>query len=101
MYAVLIAISILNVLIAAPLRLLAISRGAYSPMASLLGAVASAANLFFGAWVISLAGIAITLCYYDLRVRKEGFGAPQNSQAAATAIVPPGNAPAADPSYDI
>ncbi len=101
MYAVLIAISILNLLIAAPLRLLAMSRGAYSPMASLLGAVASAANLFFGAWVISLAGIAITLCYYDLRVRKEGFGAPQNSPAAATAIVPPGNAPAADPSYDI
>ncbi len=101
MYAVLIAISILNVLIAAPLRLLAISRGAYSPMASLLGAVASAANLFFGAWVISLAGIAITLCYYDLRVRKEGFGVPQNAQALATVIVPPGNAPAADPSCDI
>ena len=98
MYAVLIGISIVNISITAPLRLLSLHDGATTATATLLGAVTSAANLFFGAWVISLAGIAVTLCYYDLRVRKENFGTPESHETAQTAL---GNAPAAEPSYEI
>ncbi len=101
MYAVLIGISIVNVSISAPLRLLGLHLGAATPTAMLLGAVASAASLFFGAWVISLAGIAVTLCYYDLRVRKESFGASNISIADVTSIASTDTEPASGPSYDI
>jgi hypothetical protein len=102
MYAVLIGISIVNVAVTAPLRFLAgLHEGATTAAAMLLDAIASAANLFFGAWVISLAGIAVTLCYYDLRVRKENFCAPQTGEAAPMAASLLDDTPGAGPSYEI
>ena len=102
MYAVLIGISIVNMSITIPLRVLSLHYGTTTPTATLLGAVTSAANLLFGAGVISLAGIAVTLCYYDLRVRKENYGTPEtNETAQASSQITPGNATAAESSYEI
>ncbi len=92
-----------SLMIILPLRLLAMHHGGHTLAASLMGAVASAANLFFSAWMISFTGIASTLCYYDLRVRKDGLGvaAPASVQAdivdAHTAAIPPPDTPPTEP----
>ena len=74
MYVFVMVLGIASFLIIVPISLLS-ARSGHTPVFLLLSAVASAANLLFGAWLLSFTGIASTLCYYDLRVRKEGFGA--------------------------
>ncbi len=74
LYAGIFFLSLASLMIVLPLRLLAMQHGGHTPWASLMGAVASAVNLFFGAWMITFTGIATTLCYYDLRARKDGMG---------------------------
>lgn len=82
-YALVMVFAVVSAMIVLPLRLMAMYPGRHLAMFPLLNAVASAVNLLFGAWTISFIGIATTLCYYDLRARKEGLGAPIISQADA------------------
>ncbi len=53
----------------------------------LFQAVASAVNLIFSAAMISFFGIATSLAYYDLRVRKDGFGAVPATMNSSTPLV--------------
>lgn len=60
-------------------------------------------RLLIGGALIAFTGVATALCYFDLRVRKEGFGqvpqtpaAPQKEAAADATLQPP-----ADPGVDL
>ncbi len=103
LYAGVFFLGLASLMIILPLRLLAMHHGGHTLAASLMGAVASAANLFFSAWMISFTGIASTLCYYDLRARKEGLGvaAPATVQADSvdvqSAEVPSPDIPSVEP----
>ena len=103
LYVGILFLSLASLMIILPLRLLAMQHGGHTLAASLMGAVASAANLFFGAWMISFTGIATTLCYYDLRVRKDGLGivvpAPMRADTfdAHPAEIPPPDTQSAEP----
>jgi len=83
MYALVMVFVVVSAMIVLPLRLLAMYPGRHLAMFPLLNAVASAVNLLFGTWAISFTGIATTLCYYDLRARKEGLGVTILSQTDA------------------
>ena len=87
MYVFVMVLGIASFLIVVPIAILSTRTAVHTPMFLLLSAIASAVNLLFGSWLLSFTGIASTLCYYDLRVRKEGFGAPPGVEKVPDAPV--------------
>lgn len=83
MYVFVMVLGIASFLIVLPIAILSARAAGHTAGFLLLSAIASAVNLLFGSWLLSFTGIASTLCYYDLKVRKEGFG------VAVAAVVPP------------
>jgi hypothetical protein len=79
LYALLVAMIVVDLAIAAvtvPFQILMTHGGAMHAGAALGvgGILLSVFRLLVGAFVMAFIGIATALCYYDLRVRKEGFG---------------------------
>jgi hypothetical protein len=82
LYALFLVIAGVWILITAvtlPLQLMAAHAGSghYALTAGIaagLSLVAAVAKILIGWVLMAFAGVATTLCYYDLRVRKEGFG---------------------------
>ena len=80
-----IAIIVLSLVTRIPLLILSLHPGNPGSGHLLFQAVAAAVNLVIGAWLLSFVGIATSFAYYDLRVRKDGFGAvPTTPQVTAT-----------------
>lgn len=96
-YALLLGAACLSIAIALvtfPVQFIALSMAAreHSMAPAAAGAVAllfAGLRIVIGGVLIALIGVATTLCYYDLRVRKEGFGAlpPLNAPIASPAVV--------------
>jgi hypothetical protein len=72
-----------------PVALLTMRGGGHTSGALLANALVSAGNLLFGAWLTSFIGIATTLCYYDLRARKEGLGVGTGPSGEGPVSAPP------------
>lgn len=62
-----------------------------------LSLAAAAIRIFFSWVLITFTGVATTLCYFDLRVRKDGFGAA----AVVPVLQPPPIVPTATPDWPI
>jgi hypothetical protein len=80
-------VNIAVALVSLPVQLLALrGAGTHPHVASPAGLILIGLVTVFRflvAWIVSVfLGIGLVLCYFDLRVRKEGFGAP-SAQAAA------------------
>jgi hypothetical protein len=73
MYAFVLLLGCASMALLVPMAVLSMRNGGHTAGAMFLNAVASAGDLLLGAWLVSFTGIATTLCYYDLRVRKEGL----------------------------
>ena len=79
LYALFLAIVVADLAIAAvtvPFQLI-LGHGAYGHHGIAFGAIAlllAGFRIVTSAFIVAIMGIATALCYYDLRVRKEGFG---------------------------
>jgi hypothetical protein len=59
-------------------------------------------RLLFSGLVIAILGIGTTLCYYDLRVRKEGLGAlPPSIRSVAVPLIVPDDSPLPNPDISL
>ena len=99
LYALYIFVGVLGIacaMIVFPIAILSMREGGHAAGFLLLNAVASAVNLLFEAWLLSFLGIASTLCYYDLRVRKEGWGAAATPQIGTESNLHPDLTPSSD-----
>lgn len=74
MYAFVLLLGCASMVLLLPLAVLSMRNGGHTAGSMFLNAVVSAGDLLLGAWLVSFTGIATTLCYYDLRVRKDGLG---------------------------
>ena len=84
LYSFVIGIFVLSMVIQIPLMILSVHPGNPGRAHLVFQAVASAVNLLIGSWIISFVGIATSFAYYDLRVRKDGFGVlPATPQVSA------------------
>ncbi|HEX4021005.1 MAG TPA: hypothetical protein VHX63_07675 [Acidobacteriaceae bacterium] len=89
MYIFCVVLGMASAAILFPMMLLSMHHGGHTMFFQLVNAIASAVNLLFGAWLLSFIGIGATLCYYDLRVRKEGFGAAVAQAETLPETTPP------------
>jgi membrane-anchored glycerophosphoryl diester phosphodiesterase (GDPDase) len=96
LYLVMVAASIVMAAITVPMQLIAthatVIHSAAAPATALIFAAAAIRILF--SWVlIAFMGVATALCYYDLRVRKEGFGAVDPAPVSEIPPTPPPSTP--------
>jgi len=61
----------------------------------------AAFRIFVSAVIVAVMGIATALCYYDLRVRKEGFGIVMPPPAVPIAPAEPWPLPPTEPAGDL
>jgi hypothetical protein len=68
------AVWIVLAAITVPLQLMAARSGLMHSTVGILNLAAGIIRILFSWVLVAFAGVATALCYYDLRVRKEGFG---------------------------
>ncbi len=107
LYALFFAILVADVAIASvtvPFQLV-LSHGALDQHGFAFGAIGilvAGFRILTSAFIVAVMGIATALCYYDLRVRKEGFGlAPPPSPAVPIAPAEPWPLPPNEPAGDL
>lgn len=66
----------------------------------LLGLLLALFRILVSGFVIALMGVATALCYFDLRVRKEGFGMVTPPPTVAVPMAPAEPLPPTDPAED-
>lgn len=66
-----------------------------------VGLLLAAFRIFVSAVIVAVMGIATALCYYDLRVRKEGFGIVMPPPAVPIAPAEPWPLPPTEPAGDL
>lgn len=74
---------------------------AMGPGLLVLSSAISIVSIAMSALVMVFIGIATALCYYDLRVRKEGFGIAMSPPAAPIARAEPWSLPPSEPTGDL
>ncbi|HET9086283.1 MAG TPA: hypothetical protein VFN53_02055 [Acidobacteriaceae bacterium] len=89
-------------LLTLPVQLMGAAMGAHahhiSHGAEFLGLLLAAFRMVVSGIVIAFMGVATTLCYYDLRVRKEGFGAASGwNENGAGPVIAPDTSPLLNP----
>jgi hypothetical protein len=93
LYALFVSIMIADIAIAlvtVPFQLM-LGHGSFGHHGVALGAMTflvAGFRILVSAFIVAVMGVATALCYYDLRVRKEGFGMAAPPPAAAVPIAP-------------
>ena len=106
LYALFLAIVVADLAIAAvtvPFQLI-LGHGAYGNHGIAFGAIAlllAGFRILTSAFIVAIMGIATALCYYDLRVRKEGFGVVTPPPPTALPIAPAEPLPPDEPTADL
>lgn len=86
-YAVVVAVNLAVVAVTVPVQLMLVHAGAASMVGMMARLLVQVFANIVNTIILVFAGVGVTLCYFDLRARKEGYGGT-NVAAAVPPVIP-------------